>query len=658
MPIRTTLGIDTGGTYTDAVILRTDTGELLHKTKTLTLHHDLHQCVKTCISAFPAEALETVSSVCLSTTLATNAVVERRGCREGLILIGGRPEGNLPTERCRVVRGRVNIQGLVAESLDLEEVDRAIEDFRGCVESVAVSGYASVRNPIHELRVKERVRQKLGVPVACAHELTTALGFYDRTVTVDLNAKLIPLICGLMDSVQRTLAEFRIEAPLMVVKGDGTLMTAERARETPIETILSGPAASVIGGKFLSGQEDCLVLDMGGTTVDIAHVDRGELPVSDEGAQVGGWLTRIRAIRIYTTGLGGDSRIFLDGRRCLQVGPRRVIPFCRAAAWFPALAEELREILEDPEHRRFCRNEQEVFLITPGSSWGDRSEAERGVLELLRSGPHTLYRLQAQTEARNLLAILETLVSDRLVLRAGLTPTDLLHAEGRYAEWSRPGAELAVRILADQMGISFAQCLETAAGTVRGALSRACVKSGFYYDGGDAGVDAGQAADYLIDHIFLGKGGAVLGGRLELKKPLVMIGAPARAWSGGLPDALGTKVFVPPWSDVANAVGAAVAQSVDRREILIRFDSAASRFLVFSPEGRRAFQSLEEATAYAKESGRRLAAAHLPDCSGIREQVEDLEVPDRLSGESRFVERRVIVMAYREGAGSEAGASE
>ena len=98
MPIRTTLGIDTGGTYTDAVILRTDTGELLHKTKTLTLHHDLHQCVKTCISAFPAEALETVSSVCLSTTLATNAVVERRGCRGGVVLIGGPPGGKLPPE--------------------------------------------------------------------------------------------------------------------------------------------------------------------------------------------------------------------------------------------------------------------------------------------------------------------------------------------------------------------------------------------------------------------------------------------------------------------------------------------------------------------------------------------------------------------------------
>ena len=647
MPARTALGVDTGGTYTDAVILRPDTGEILHQTKTLTLHHDLHQCVKTCISAFPEEALRSVASVCLSTTLATNAIVEKRGCREGLLLIGGRPEGSLPTDRCYVLQGRLDIQGRVLKGLDLEELDRVIEELRGRVEAVAVSGYASVRNPAHELAVKERVRQKLGVPVACAHELTTALGFYDRTVTVDLNAKLIPQICELIDSVQATLSELHIQAPLMVVKGDGTLMTAERARETPIETILSGPAASVIGGRFLSGRDDGLVLDMGGTTVDIAHVDHGELPISDEGAKVGGWLTRIRAIRIVTTGLGGDSRLFLDGRRRLQAGPNRVIPYCRASAWVPALLDELREVLEDPQHRQFCRNEQEAFLLVPGRAWEERNEAERAVLELLRSGPHTLYHLQAQTDARNLLALLEVLISDRLVMRIALTPTDLLHGAGSYSEWSRPGAEAAIQILADQMGLSFAECLKTGMETVHRALARACVKSGFYYDGESADMDASRAADYFIDRIFLSGGGSVLEGSLGLKKPLIMIGAPAGAWSAGLPEVLKTEVTVPRCSGVANAVGAAAAQTVDRHEILIRFDSVSSRYVVFSAEQRRDFETLEEATGYAKASGRRLAAANLPGCVQVRDQVEDVHVTDRLSGLRQFIERRVTVTASR-----------
>ncbi len=660
MPIRTTLGIDTGGTYTDAVILRPDTGEILRKAKTLTLHHDLRQCVKNSISAFPPALLETVSAVCLSTTLATNAIVEKQGGREGLLLIGGRPEGSLPTENYRVLPGRLDIRGRVLESLDLKELDRVIEDFRGRVEAVAVSGYASVRNPIHEIQVKERVRQALGVPVACAHELTSSLGFYQRTVTVDLNAKLIPLICGLMDSVQKTLAAYHIRAPLMVVKGDGTLMTAQRARETPIETILSGPAASAAGGKFLSRQEDSLVLDMGGTTADIAHIDHGKLPVSDEGAKVGGWLTRIRAIKIHTTGLGGDSRMFLDSRRRLQIGPRRVIPYCRAVTWFPALLEELREILETPavEHRRFCRNEQEAFMLSPGQGYAERSEAEREVLNLLRTAPHTLYHLQTRTEARGLLSILEALISDRVVTRIGLTPTDLLHASGSYGEWNPSGAETAVRILADQLGMSYERCLKDAAGAVRDALSHACINSGFYYDSEAAGIDTSPAADYLIRHVFLGDSGAVLKGSLRLKKPLVMIGAPAKAWSGGLSEALGTDVIIPHCSDVANAVGAAVAQTVDRHEILIRQDPVSGRFLVFSPETRSSFQHLEEATAYAKESGRRLALSNLPGCPTTRDSVDDLYVTDRVSGTKRFIERRVTVTAWVDAAWASAGESE
>lgn len=646
--MRKILGIDTGGTYTDGVIITSDTRQVLHKTKTLTTRRDLRACINRCISTFSAEALEGISLVCLSTTLATNAIVEGRGCKEGLILIGGRPEGKLPTDLCRVIRGRLDIQGRLKENIDYAELDEVIEYFRGKVEALAVSGYASVRNPIHEIQVKKRIQQKLGVPVACAHELMTSLGFYDRTVTVDLNARLIPLICTLIDSVMETLKEFRIKAPLMVVKGDGTLMTEECARESPIETILSGPAASVIGGKFLSGKENAVILDMGGTTTDIANISRGSPPISNEGAKVGGWLTRIRAIDIYTVGLGGDSRIYSDSKRNICVGPRKAIPYCRAVTWFPSLLEELQNIYSSPEcdHQRFLRNEQEAFMVTKYCDYSERSESERRILDELQATPHTCYYLQNKLRIQNLLSILERLITEDMLTRIALTPTDLLHINGEYVEWNQAGSMLSLQILSEQLGLSLEQCLSQICDEVYDSLSRACIQSCFRYDCEASGVHFDEAANYFVNRIFWGDKGNILGGNLYLKKPIVAIGAPIAAWSKQLSDRLQTEVIVPEYADVANAVGAAVAQATEQNDILIRIDPVTKNYTVFSPEDRRGFKTLDEATDYAKASGRRLARSHLPHMNNALDFIDDTFVTDNLSGEKIFIERCVTVVAF------------
>ena len=123
----------------------------------------------------------------------------------------------------------------------------------------------------------------------------------------------------------------------MVVKGDGTLMTEKLAGQRPVETILSGPAASVIGGLALTGQKDGIVVDMGGTTTDIADVSGGSVKIRREGANVGGWLTRVQAAEISTFGIGGDSRICLDRHGEIRIGPEKVIPLCVAGAQWPEL---------------------------------------------------------------------------------------------------------------------------------------------------------------------------------------------------------------------------------------------------------------------------------------------------------------------------------
>lgn len=324
------LGIDTGGTYTDGVIIEWETKQIICTAKALTTQDDLTVGMENCMRALVFDRWEEIGRVCLSTTLATNAIVEGRGCRVGLIVLGKKPQGRLPADVCVTLDAQVDIRGGVRERLEQNALEQALRQLHGRCEAVAVSGYASVRNPAHERQAARAAGEYLGLPVVCGHQLTGALGFYERTVTAVLNARLIPLIRALLTTVHLVMARRGIHAPVMVVRGDGSLMRADYAAERPVETVLSGPAASVIGARFLSGRKDCVVVDMGGTTTDIACLRDGVCKVSDEGARLAGWRTRVRALEICTYGLGGDSEIKIgkDGRAV--IGPRRVLPLCRA----------------------------------------------------------------------------------------------------------------------------------------------------------------------------------------------------------------------------------------------------------------------------------------------------------------------------------------
>lgn len=420
------LGIDTGGTYTDGVIVRSDTNLVLCKNKALTTKGDLRIGIENCIAGLDKALLREVSLVCLSTTIATNAIVEGHGCQEGLILIGDVPKGKIPTERYRVVRGRCDIHGRIIDSVDTEEVDRAIEYFRGQVDALAISGYASVRNPQFEIYVKQRIRERLDVPVACAHELTSSLGFYNRTVTVALNAKLIPLVCDLMDSVGRALKNHGIFAPLMVVKGDGTLMTERQARDKPIETILSGPAASVIGGKFLSGESDAIILDMGGTTTDLSNIVDGRTKIRNDGAKVGKWFTHIKAAEVFTVGIGGNSRISIDSFRNILVGPQRSIALCLAENRYPDLRRELQDIYESPSKSflNFWLNEAEAYVLNPKYETLNYTDEEIILIEAVRHQPHTLYHLLTSVAPgmKGIPAKVDRLVNLGVMSRISMTP--------------------------------------------------------------------------------------------------------------------------------------------------------------------------------------------------------------------------------------------
>src|SRR5262249_8335997 len=175
-----------------------------------------------------------------------------------------------------------------AEPLDEAAVQAAVREFGASVEAFAVAAMFSVRNPGHELRVRECIRAGCGKPVTCSHELSAQLDAPRRALTAALNARLTPPVRHLLESVQAVLKREGIAAPLMIVRGDGTLVKAEVALEYPVETVLSGPAASVVGASFLSGLRDFVVSDMGGTTTDVAVVKDGRPVVRPDGAVIGG----------------------------------------------------------------------------------------------------------------------------------------------------------------------------------------------------------------------------------------------------------------------------------------------------------------------------------------------------------------------------------
>ncbi|MGB6308903.1 MAG: hydantoinase/oxoprolinase family protein, partial [Steroidobacteraceae bacterium] len=332
------LGLDTGGTFTDAVLLAGGR-RVIASAKALTTPWNLavgiSNAIRAVLDLLPAgSARENVTLVSVSTTLATNAVVENRFSPVCTLLIGF---DDAMVERSGLQRPGsgglvVRVQGghiATGEefcALDEAAVSRAVAEHEPRVEAFAVAANFSVRNPAHELRARKLIRASTPKPVTCAHELSSKLDAPRRALTAALNARLTPQIRHLIEALSQVLAQESIDAPLMIVKGDGSLMRAQIALEYPVETILSGPAASVVGAGFLTGLDDFVVSDMGGTTTDVAVVSAGRPVISGEGALVGAWRTMVEAVDVRTTGLGGDSEVYFDRQHRLCVGPRKAMP--------------------------------------------------------------------------------------------------------------------------------------------------------------------------------------------------------------------------------------------------------------------------------------------------------------------------------------------
>ncbi len=640
------LGLDTGGTFTDAVLLA-DGRRVIASTKALTTPWDLAigigKAIRAVLDLLPAGARrEEISLVSVSTTLATNAVVEHRFSPVCTLVVGF---DDAMVERSGLKRhgagalvrihGGHTATGEESSPLDEQAVMRAVREHEDRVEAFAVAGNFSVRNPAHELRARQIIRALSPKPVTCAHELSSRLDAPRRALTAALNARLTPQIRHLIEALIRVLEEVSIDAPLMIVKGDGSLMRAEVALEYPVETILSGPAASVVGAGFLTGAADFVVSDMGGTTTDIAVVSGGRPVVRAEGALVGVWRTMVEAVDVRTSGLGGDSEVCFDGQLRLRVGPRKAVPLSLLAQSFPAVLTQLRALAELerlPDHpAQFAlRNPDRA----PPAHW---SPLERRVWDVLDLEPRHVSEVVRNASG---LEALRRLADAGLASLAAFTPSDAMHVLGRQEGWCREAAECGARILATEernaRGAAMAAtpqaiCERTYEHVVRES-GRVLLEAALAHDPGleVRGRGWGLLGERLIEEVIAGRRfSSLVQAQLGLARPLIAIGAPVGAYYPEVARRLGAQLSIPEHAAVCNAVGAVAGVVSQTVEILVN-QPTFKVFRVHDPAGSEDYADPGPALEHARRVSRDLALAAARRAGAADPHVET-SVAERLA---------------------------
>ncbi|MEC7156255.1 MAG: hydantoinase/oxoprolinase family protein, partial [Pseudomonadota bacterium] len=617
------IGLDTGGTYTDAALLDTATGTVRATGKSLTTRDDLSigvgGAIRRVLEDFDGSAAD-IGLISLSTTLATNAVVEGVGGRVALLMIGFDETSLQRADLARAlgqdpvffINGGHAADGTPQAQLDEAAIREAVNATEGEVSAYAVAGHFATRNPAHESRTRDLLRDLTGAPVTCSHELSSSLGGPRRALTAVLNARLINLLDRLVAATEGIMADEGLSCQLMVVKGDGSLLESGYARSRPVETVLSGPAASLAGAAFLAGTRTAMVADIGGTTTDIALLQNGAPRLKADGALVGGWQTMVEAADIRTCGLGGDSEVTPVGRGTtggLTLGPRRAVPLSLLATQWPEvkdkLAEQLAVAVPMSTDARF------VMPLMPNGvpAWLTRSEA-RLAAKAIEIGPSSVAEIAGTQLA---LGAVDRLIGRGLLTLATFTPTDALHVTGDFTGFDAEAAMLGAKLIARQktgIGQPIAETPEELARRTLSELHRrtglALMDAALAHDGaGEMQATNNPLLANLYRDGTTGKDSLVKLS-LELGTGLVALGASAATHYPHVARRMGVELTVPDHAEVAGAVGAA-AGSVRQRVMISVTQPFEGRYRVHLPGGPRDLGVMDEALASAREVAGQLA---------------------------------------------------
>jgi N-methylhydantoinase A/oxoprolinase/acetone carboxylase beta subunit len=650
------LGIDTGGTFTDAVLFEEARG-VVAKAKSLTTHHDLAIGVGEAVAeilAASAAPPHSVALVSLSTTLATNAMVEGQGGRVCLVFIGFDPaDAERPGLRSALhgdpllaIAGGHDAFGTERIPLDAARLAQEAHRLAPSLTGFAVTGRFAVLNPSHEIAARNILRAETGLPVTCGHELSAKLDGPKRALTCVLNARLIHLLESLIAATEGRLHALGIKAPLMVVRGDGALVSASLARARPIETIFSGPAASAVGGAFLAGSRDALIADIGGTTTDVVVLRDGRPRIDSAGALIGGLRTMVEAIAIRTCGLGGDSEVAIDHHgldTLLTLGPRRAVPLSLMATRHG----DLVHATFDRQLRSHTPSELDGRFVLPlRPPLAELAEPERRLLGRLGTTPLAADRLVTSRRELNVLA---RLAARRLVIFSALTPSDAAHCLGLYTAWDRVAARKGADLFARHRN-AFANPLAESGEALSSLIVETLTQRSSEFLLDCAFAEDGLGSERLSRHPLAV---AAMAGRagltrlsLSLSVPLVALGASAATYYPDVARRLGAPSFVPDHAEVANAVGAVVGGVHVAVEVRV-LQPAEGVFRVLGAGLAKDLDSHDEAIALALDAARGEASAGALQAGAAAVEVTT-EIEERKAvaeGREIFIEAMVTARA-------------
>ncbi len=342
------VAVDAGGTFTDIVLVDRASGRRW-EAKVPSTPADRSRAFAEGVAKvldIAARKPSEVTHVLHGTTVATNAILEGKGAKAGLLTTAGlrhvleigrhdiprhenlyawvKPRRPIPPEQVMEARERLDSEGGVVTALDEADVRAAAAEFRRLgVEAIAVCFLHAFANPAHERRAGAILAEELpGVPVTLSTEVLPVFREYERSMATALNAYVMPAVATYVRRIEDRLREGGIAAPLLLMKSSGGVIRGEGAAKQPVQTALSGPAAGVVGARalgLLSGHPKLITLDVGGTSADIALID-GEPKLTTEG-KVGDWPLTLPMIDIHTIGAGGGSIARVSPEGALLVGP-------------------------------------------------------------------------------------------------------------------------------------------------------------------------------------------------------------------------------------------------------------------------------------------------------------------------------------------------
>lgn len=572
------IGIDTGGTYTDAVIYDTETREIFAAAKAQTTHEDLKIGIENVLMKFPKDMLAKCKLAALSTTLATNACVENKGGRGKLIFIGidevtfkeahveygiDRPE-DIYLLPCHIGADPAND---TEPDWDIFRQDMTtFVKNSDCISIVQL--FAKSRSGAFEKKAAQILQEVSDIPVIMGHELFPELNAFRRGAGALLNAHLVPVIYEFLTAIRHVFELHALTMPTVIVRSDGSLMNEQFALKRPVETLLCGPAASIIGARTLADAKDALIVDIGGTTTDIAMIENGEARRAEEGIQIGQWKTFVKGLYVETFGLGGDTAVHYDSHGKLFLENDRVVPLCTLAAKYPVVLDELKALVKQGQPHTLPIYEYYCLVRMPRIE-ADYTEAERALCMALKDRPLSV-RKAAEIMHKDLYNMdTSRLEKEGIIIRSGLTPTDMMHILGDFNTFCSEAPKTAAAFVMLCTGHESVEALaKDVYNLVIKKLYCGLVKMLLFTKHPTlAGKMPDAQVISMIESSYEVRKAAIAAGEMPYfdagfttKAKLIGVGAPTHIFIHEVARLLGTEAIVPEYAHVANAVGAISGQ--------------------------------------------------------------------------------------------------